>query len=290
MDSIQRKSNHNRNIEKILLILVILISLVNINIHSARSAVNLLYFIGIPRDGSVLLEWRTGGEINLAGFNLYRSVNQPNNFTRINQNTIAASGDPLLGAYYEYNDQQLTNGTVYYYRLEFVKSDQTTELYGPLQVTPGSNATGEAPLTPGTPTGQTPTVQNTPTSSVSTQTPTLASIVPTSTSISTQVLETPAPTLPNQETVIITPTPLSTEILTETITPIQEVDLRATGTAIAIALATDAAKVTPEVTTEDSFQYSTQDLIRIGLLFLVATVWILLGIWLYVYLSKLNTR
>lgn len=279
----------NRKLRKIYFILVIILTFMHANTQSSSAAVNLLYFLGIPGNGSVLLQWRTGGEINLAGFNLYRSVNPTSNFARINQNTVPSSGDPLLGAYYEFSDPQLTNGTVYYYRLEFVKSDQTTELFGPLQVTPGSSVTGEAPLTPGTPIGATATTQLTTPTAPLTQTPTSAPIIPTITAISTVILETPLASLTEGVPSELSSTPEVNDAIAKTITPIDEINLEATGTAIAYALSTKAAELTPATTEETDTQINSQNMLRIGLLFLVATIWILLGVWLYIYLSKMNS-
>lgn len=260
--------------------------------QTSRAAVVVLYFRGFPAESSVDLEWQTAGELNVSGFNLLRSVNPQSDYITVSQ--IDADGDPLLGSIYSETDDGLSNDTVYYYRLEVVRDDQTREIYGPLQVETGSNTPAEASLTPGvTPgsattqaSGNTPTVTRTA-QITSNRTPTrtpLPTAIPTQTNTPT---ETP--------TVTITPTPTDTPtapvLVVDTLTPAIAPDFGATETAIVIALATEAAEITPQLTltpTSTPTILSGNDWLRIGLLVLVAAVWILLGIWLYIYLSRLN--
>ena len=69
------------------------------------------------------LEWTTQSEINLAGFNLYRSDNPAGPFVRVNSSLVPASPDPLTGGSYRFEDQALAPGRTYYYQLEEVESD-----------------------------------------------------------------------------------------------------------------------------------------------------------------------
>lgn len=258
-------------------------------IQPARASIVLLYFRAQAGQDSVRLTWQTAGEINLSGFNLARSVNPQSDFIQINQSLITAQGTNLLGAIYTFTDSQLSSNTTYYYRLEVVRTDQSREIYGPLQIVTGSNTTAEASLTPGV----TPGTGNTPTRTAtsrpaSNQTPTrtpLATAIPTQTSTAT-----------NSPTITITPTPTDTPtapvLIVDTITPAFQPDFNATETAIVIALSTELSQITPQVTTTPEGEQrilTGNDWLRIVLLVLVAAVWMLLGIWLYIYLSRLNT-
>jgi len=78
-------------------------------------------------------------ETGVAGFNLYRSI-QPNDstsFAKVNGNLIPAKGTSLSS--YVYSDPvrvQARRGDVtFYYKVEAVRTDGTTKLYGPYQVT-----------------------------------------------------------------------------------------------------------------------------------------------------------
>jgi hypothetical protein len=268
-------------------------------VQNTRAAVSLVFFFGIPHDQSVTLEWQTAGELNLEGFNVYRSVNQNSDYIKINQNLIPSEGDPLLGEYYQLTDLQLTNGTTYYYRLDLVSTDGGVLRYGPLQVVPGSESTAAAPLTPGVTPGSgtipatvTPTTSGTPGATrTTTRTPTGTQILlPTDTPTPPIPTITLTPTLSPTSTVTPSPTqtPTGAVLLIDTLTPDIKPDMNATGTAIAAQIATElAAQLTPEPEPVDK-GLSSQDWVRIGLLVLVGGVWLLLGFWLYYYLTRMN--
>jgi hypothetical protein len=254
--------------------------------QKVSAAITIISLYGIPGNQSVTIQWETAAEFNLAGFNILRTTDSSSNFSRINPELIPSEGDAFIGDIYQYNDQSLTNGQVYFYRLQIVRTDNSVEEYGPLQVSPGATSTSVAPITPTvlavTPTSQTPqATQLTPNSSstvivTSTQSgPTLApTITPTQTI-------TPSPTL--------SPTPTLGSIIIETITPVPIVDTSATETAVVIAVATNASLITPQATTVPVNQEPTsRDWIRIGILIVVGAIWVLLGIWMYYYLSRLT--
>jgi hypothetical protein len=72
------------------------------------------------RDAKIVIKWKTASEVDTAGFNIYRSENPAGPFTRVNDQLIPASGDPLVGGDYSYVDQSVDAGRLYYYRLEDV--------------------------------------------------------------------------------------------------------------------------------------------------------------------------
>lgn len=278
----------------ITLLLILIGGLFYLN-QPAQASVLLLYFRASAGENSVRLEWQTAGELNVSGFNLSRSVNPQSDFIQVNQNLIPAGGDSLLGQIYGLNDTSLSSNTTYYYRLEIVRTDQTRAVYGPLQIATGSNSTAEVSLTPGITQGAATTQ---PAGSTPSRTPTTRAtnnMTATNTLVATPVpTQTFTPT--NSPTVTVTPTSTDTPTapvqIVDTLTPVILPDFAATETAIVIALSTQIAQITPEITeTPEGPQavLSGNDWLRIGLLVLVAAVWVLLGIWLYIYLSRLNT-
>jgi len=89
------------------------------------------------RDGrqtTVLVEWTTASELDTAGFNLHRGESQEGPFTRINENLIPASADQLTGGSYGYEDHPVQPGKVYYYRLEELEFDGSSNYFGPISV------------------------------------------------------------------------------------------------------------------------------------------------------------
>ncbi|MFN2269924.1 MAG: hypothetical protein ACK2US_03740 [Anaerolineae bacterium] len=89
-------------------------------------AVSIVYFLlglGIVYFGApprVLFTWDTVSEVDAAGFLLCRSDSPVGPFLPITE-TIPAKGDPLVGASYEYVDQDVVWGQRYYYQLKEVE-------------------------------------------------------------------------------------------------------------------------------------------------------------------------
>lgn len=73
------------------------------------------------RTATVVIDWSTASELNTAGFNLYRSESPDGPFSKINDNLIPASPDPLTGGSYSYTDKNVSPGRTYYYQLEDVE-------------------------------------------------------------------------------------------------------------------------------------------------------------------------
>ncbi|MEJ2748580.1 MAG: hypothetical protein P8183_11840 [Anaerolineae bacterium] len=86
----------------------------------------LLYFQMNP---SIQVEWNTETELQTAGFNLYRSPNNDGDFTRINDKLIPSAGSGLTGADYSFTDKNVSAGDTYFYLLEEVELDATTNRY-----------------------------------------------------------------------------------------------------------------------------------------------------------------
>lgn len=243
----------------------------------ARASVVLSYFIATPSQSAVLLEWETVTEIDVDGFFINRSLSQDDGYQRVNTQIILALGDPLLGRPYSFNDQTVINDIRYYYRLEVVDADDNSTYFGPVEVIAGLNAT------------MTPTSSPTRTSTVPAQrTPTRTStpIPPTRIVTSTH---TPTPT----STYTITPIPEPTNTPTPdlfdlpTITPV----VSATETLVVMSTPTVTSSPTfviTETDPTDPWPVSARDWGRVGLLILVLSLWILLGAWLYYYLTRIR--
>ncbi len=86
-------------------------------------------------EASVVVEWSTATELDTAGFNIYRSDSPDGPFTRVNEELIPASPNPLVGGSYSFTDTDVVAGQTYYYLLEDVETGGTTTRHGPIQVT-----------------------------------------------------------------------------------------------------------------------------------------------------------
>jgi len=103
------------------------------------TAVELSSFSASYRDRRVTVRWETASELDLVGFNIYRSTAENGPYMRLNSTLIPAQrpGSPL-GALYTWVDGQIRLGRVYYYKLEQLSMDGETTLHGPVQVQTGT--------------------------------------------------------------------------------------------------------------------------------------------------------
>jgi subtilisin family serine protease len=99
------------------------------------TAVELLSFTATGKLRSVLLRWETASELDIAGFNIYRSKTKTGVKKLINPEIIpslAYPGSPT-GAVYTYKDKTAKPGVLYFYWLEVVHLEEGTTLYGPVK-------------------------------------------------------------------------------------------------------------------------------------------------------------
>ena len=87
-----------------------------------------------PAPSVVVVEWTTESEVDMAGFNLYRSESPDGPYVKVNATLIPGASDPLLGGQYAYTDTNVVAGQTYYYKLEDVELDGGTTLHGPIEV------------------------------------------------------------------------------------------------------------------------------------------------------------
>ena len=137
--------------------------------HPLLAAVTLSRLEARVQTDSIKVYWETASEVNMSVFYVLRSLSETGTYSRIS-NFIPAEGD-LGGAMYEYIDDNVQAGTTYYYKLEAVETNGSSEFHGPVSARiplPGENATPTL----------TPTPSPTPTS---TPVPTTAAPPPTAT-------------------------------------------------------------------------------------------------------------
>jgi hypothetical protein len=95
-------------------------------------AVTLSSFDAMQTDNGITLEWKVENEMNHAGYNVYRSSNEKSGYEKINESIILGwDGFSEFDGTYEYTDA--VNGT-YYYKLEAVEMNGSTEMFGPYSV------------------------------------------------------------------------------------------------------------------------------------------------------------
>lgn len=89
-----------------------------------------LLIVDVP---AVVLSWETASEVGTAGFNVFRApaweTAAEAQWTQVNAELIHAEGDELSGATYVLEDEGLTPGRRYRYRIEEVEWDGTTTRY-----------------------------------------------------------------------------------------------------------------------------------------------------------------
>ena len=77
----------------------------------------------------VVLTWETASEVGAAGFNVYRSPIDEDDFTQVNEELIPAQGDEMVGATYRFEDSDVKPWARYRYRIEEIELDGGTTVY-----------------------------------------------------------------------------------------------------------------------------------------------------------------
>ncbi len=91
--------------------------------------VTLLSFSASGGNDAVILDWATGSEIDLMGFNLYRSTESVENFDRLNSTLIPSQGGAEFTEY-EYIDGETEVGVDYFYRLSTIELNGSEHIIG----------------------------------------------------------------------------------------------------------------------------------------------------------------
>lgn len=69
----------------------------------------------------IYIRWSTETEVNTAGFNVYRALDENGPWQKINQRLVPGSPDPLRGGSYVFTDTNVIAGVTYWYELEEVE-------------------------------------------------------------------------------------------------------------------------------------------------------------------------
>jgi hypothetical protein len=71
--------------------------------------------------------WQTAAQTNLAGFNIYRAEKKDGPFELLNNSIIPVEGDRLNGFRYEFLDRDVSSGKIYYYWIDVLRLDGSSE-------------------------------------------------------------------------------------------------------------------------------------------------------------------
>ena len=103
--------------------------------RSTPTAVTLASFEATGYDGMVLIEWDTVLELDLLGYNVFRSTSLDGEREKVNAELIPITSGSILGASYEYEDTSVQLGDTYYYWLEVVGIYGPELMAGPVSTT-----------------------------------------------------------------------------------------------------------------------------------------------------------
>ncbi|MBN2391328.1 MAG: hypothetical protein JXR84_11415 [Anaerolineae bacterium] len=127
------------------------------------AAVGLTDFYAEAGADTVTVYWETASETDNLGFRLWRSLDELDDNAYADISGFIASLDEGAGAFYEYEDTEVTPGVPYYYKLEDLPSNGLTgEMHGPISATVPFTTTPT--LTPTATSTPTPTSTPLPTS------------------------------------------------------------------------------------------------------------------------------
>lgn len=108
-----------------------------ITIAASASPVSILSFEAAGYDAAVLVKWRTGSELDHAGFNVLRSTRPDAGFIQVNPKLIRNFNTSAFGrGNYRYVDSDVENGKTYYYKLEDIATNGDRTRRGPVSATP----------------------------------------------------------------------------------------------------------------------------------------------------------
>jgi hypothetical protein len=93
-------------------------------VNNCTTAVSVGGFAATRTSSRVTLSWTTGSEIDIVGFNVWRSTRPDDGFIKLNASLIAATNPGgLAGAAYSFNDGSGQSSAPSFYRLEVIGTD-----------------------------------------------------------------------------------------------------------------------------------------------------------------------
>lgn len=93
-----------------------------------QEPVELMSFAAIPGDGEVTLNWATATESNNASFEIGRRASASEGFATIA--SLPGAGNSATTRYYSWVDENVSNGTTYWYRLTSVDVNGSPQVQG----------------------------------------------------------------------------------------------------------------------------------------------------------------
>ncbi len=96
----------------------------------------------------VTLTWRTESELNNLGFNIYRSEQEEEGYTRMNEDLIRGQGTTTAAHDYSYIDDDIESDKDYWYTVETISTDGLSTFYGPVHAASTSSVHSEVAATP----------------------------------------------------------------------------------------------------------------------------------------------
>lgn len=123
---------------------------IDFGMNQAPTAIDLAYLTAeSPNDTSVVIAWETLNERLASGYNVQRSDTEDGAYANVNSEFISSKTPGSdLGNAYEFTDTNVTAGASYWYRLELVRSDSTTDYSQPVFVQVGGAACSGKPAKP----------------------------------------------------------------------------------------------------------------------------------------------
>jgi len=123
-----------------ILICIVAAFMLSLKVLLVDAAVTLVYFTATPGADIINIKWKTATEFDNAGFFVQRSLTENGQFDRLpisQPEFIFAEGDGPTGAEYKFIDEDVTDGITYYYKLEAIGLDNSTEIFGPVSAVIG---------------------------------------------------------------------------------------------------------------------------------------------------------
>ena len=99
--------------------------------QNARAAIDLVSFTAKQQGRSILIEWETATEFDVAGFVIARNTNPTLIYEDVSD-FIPAEGSGVIGANYQFLDDNVSEDVLYYYLLRVINTDQSEEQFGPI--------------------------------------------------------------------------------------------------------------------------------------------------------------
>jgi hypothetical protein len=95
-----------------------------------------LLFFSVARSDEVAgisnrVKWVTASEVNNFGFDVFRGDSEDGPFVRINESTIPGAGNSDIPNQYEFVDETIEAGKVYWYYVESISMSDQREKFTP---------------------------------------------------------------------------------------------------------------------------------------------------------------